>query len=60
MIEESVDLDEIYRIATEELGMQEATDAQIVYYTYNYSNYLRQYSAVPDKEQTSISEYFSE
>lgn len=59
-IEESVDLNEIRRIAIDELGMIEANPSQIIGYTYDSSDYVRQYTSVPDAEQSSVLEYFSE
>lgn len=59
-IEESVDLSEIRRIAMDELGMVEANPSQIVSYTYDSSDYVRQYASVPDAEESSVLEYFSE
>ncbi len=59
-IEESVDLSEIRRIAVDELGMVEANPSQIVGYTYGSSDYVRQYTSVPDAEESSVLEYFSE
>lgn len=45
--ETSVDLDEIYRIATEKLHMHYPTEKQIVSYSTDGSGYVRQYSNVP-------------
>ncbi len=45
--ETSVDLDEIYRIATEKLQMHYPTEKQIVSYSTDGSGYVRQYSNVP-------------
>ena len=45
--EASVDLDEIYRIATEKLHMHYPTEKQIVSYSTDGSGYVRQYTDVP-------------
>lgn len=46
-INNSIDNEEIRRIAIEELGMHYATDGQIVSYSDNYSNdYVRVYSVI--------------
>ncbi len=45
--ETSVDLDEVYRIATEKLNMHYPTEKQIVSYSTDGSGYVRQYSDVP-------------
>ena len=42
----AVDLDEIKRIAQEELGMHYATEGQIITYTDEMSDYVRQYSDI--------------
>lgn len=43
----SVDLEEIKRIAIDELGMRYAKDGQVVTYTGEGSDYVRQYSDIP-------------
>ena len=43
----SVDLDYIKDVAINELGMQYATESQIVYYTVENSNFMDQYSDIP-------------
>lgn len=45
----SVDLNEIKRIAMDEMGMQYATEDQIVYYTIENNNYMDQYRDIPTK-----------
>ena len=46
-INNSIDNEEIRRVAIEELGMHYATDGQIVSYTENYTNdYVRVYSVI--------------
>lgn len=42
----AVDLDEVKRIAQEELGMHYATEGQIITYTDELSDYVRQYSDI--------------
>ncbi len=44
----SVDLDEVYRIATGRLGMVYANEDQVIYYHSTNSDYVRQYQAIPD------------
>ena len=46
-IERSVNIDEIRRIAMEELGMVYPSKDQIVNYDYEESDFVRQYSDVP-------------
>lgn len=43
-----VDLEEIKRIAIGELGMKYAKDGQVITYTGEGSDYVRQYSNIPD------------
>lgn len=43
----SVDLEEIKRIAVNELGMKYAKEGQVVQYTGEGNDYVRQYGAVP-------------
>lgn len=43
----SVDLEEIKRVAINELGMRYAKDGQVVTYTGEGSDYVRQYSDIP-------------
>ncbi len=44
----SVDLDEIKRIAVNELGMKYAKEGQVVEYTGEGNDYVRQYSDIPE------------
>lgn len=44
----SIDLEEIKRIAVNELGMKYAKDGQVVEYTGEGNDYVRQYGAVPE------------
>lgn len=59
-IRESVDLNAIRQTAMDKLGMREADDSQIVKYTYDDSDYVRQYKDVPDGDTSSVLDYFSE
>lgn len=47
MINTSVDLEEVYRIATEELGMVYANKQQVLLYDRTESEYVRQYEDIP-------------
>ena len=47
-ITSSVDLDEVKRVAIEELGMQYPTQDQVIVYNSKESDYVRQVSDVPD------------
>lgn len=42
-----VDLDYIFKVATEELGMTYASDNQVIYYDKSESEYVRQYEDIP-------------
>lgn len=46
-INASVDLNEVIRVATEELGMVRSSQAQVVTYSVKNSEYLQQVAAVP-------------
>ena len=46
-IDSSIDLQEIYRIATEELGMVHATDGQVYTYDNKKSDRVIQYGTIP-------------
>ncbi|MBR6270983.1 MAG: septum formation initiator family protein [Lachnospiraceae bacterium] len=46
-LNKSIDLDEIYRVATEELGMVYPSGEQVVYYSRSDGGYVRQYEDVP-------------
>lgn len=46
-IETSLDLDEVYRIATEELGMVHARKEQVLLYNQTENEYVRQYDDIP-------------
>lgn len=46
----SIDLDQIYQIATGELGMVYADESQIIYYNSSNDDYVRQYESIPDKQ----------
>lgn len=45
----SVDLEYVREVAVNELGMQLATTSQIVTYTVEDSDYVRQYSEIPEE-----------
>jgi cell division protein FtsL len=45
----SVDLNEVKDIAMNQLGMTYATEDQIIYYSVENSNYMDQYSDIPQK-----------
>lgn len=47
-IESSVDLDEVRRIAIEELGMTYASEGQVITYSADGSDYVRQVQEIPD------------
>lgn len=47
-INTSVDLDYIYKVATEELGMVYANKNQVVLYDKTESEYIRQYEDIPE------------
>ena len=42
-----VDMEEVVRIAEEDLGMQRATEGQIISYSGEIDDYVKQYSDVP-------------
>ncbi len=44
----SIDLEEIKRIAVSELGMKYAKEGQVIQYTGEGNDYVRQYSDIPD------------
>lgn len=46
----TIDLDQVYQIATGELGMVYADESQIIYYNSNNDDYVRQYESIPDKQ----------
>lgn len=48
-VESAVDLEEIKRIAIEELGMSYARDGQVVEYSAEGSDYVRQVAQIPEK-----------
>lgn len=47
-IETSIDLNEIYRVATEELGMVYANKDQVMLFDKTESEYVRQYEDIPE------------
>ena len=48
-LEASIDLDNIYKIATEELGMVYANKDQVRMYNKTESEYVRQYEDIPER-----------
>ncbi len=44
-----IDLNHIYQVATEELGMRYATKEQVTYYQSSGSEYVRQYKDIPEE-----------
>ena len=48
-INASIDLDHIYKVATEELGMVYANPEQVLLYDKTESEYVRQYEDIPDQ-----------
>ena len=48
-INTSIDLDNIYKIATEELGMVYANKGQVRMYNKTESEYVRQYEDIPER-----------
>lgn len=59
-INESVDMDDIREQALSRLGMKEATTSEVVTYSYDDSDYLRQYAQVPEGNDTSVLDYFTD
>lgn len=43
----TIDLDEIYQIATGRLGMVYAGEDQVIYYDSSNNDYIRQYESIP-------------
>ena len=50
----TMELSEVYRIATEELGMVHPKDNQIITYDSKKQDYLKQYDDIPDGVSTDI------
>lgn len=59
-IMKSVNLEEIRRIALEELHMVYANEEQIVFYDSEESDYVRQYGEIPDAEKKGIERYLQD
>ncbi len=53
-IETSLDLNYIYKVATEELGMVYPRDNQVIAYESNLSDYVRQYGDIPEVEKPTL------
>ena len=47
----TIDLNEVYRIATKRMGMVYPDEDQIIYYDSSNSDYVRQYESIPGKNQ---------
>ena len=47
----TIDLDEVYQIATKRLGMVYADEKQVIYYNSSNSDYVRQYEAIPGRQK---------
>lgn len=47
-LNKSIDLDEIYKVATTELGMVYPSDDQVIYYNRSDGGYVRQYEDIPE------------
>lgn len=56
-IMKSVNLEEIRRIAIEELHMVYANNDQVIFYDAEESDYVRQYEEIPEEEKSGIGEY---
>ncbi len=56
-IMKSVNLEEIRRIAIEELHMVYADESQVIFYESEESDYVRQYEDIPEKEKDTLGEY---
>ncbi|MBQ9563645.1 MAG: hypothetical protein IJU99_09355 [Lachnospiraceae bacterium] len=50
----SVDLAEVYRIATEELGMVHASKNRVITYESTQSDFVRQYAGIPTSESAGL------
>ena len=46
----TIDLDQVYQIATGKLGMVYADESQIIYYNSSNDDYVRQYESIPNKQ----------
>lgn len=53
-IETSLDLNYIYEVATEELGMVYPSDNQVIAYESNLSDYVRQHADIPEVEEPTL------
>ncbi|MBU5331820.1 septum formation initiator family protein [Anaerocolumna aminovalerica] len=53
-IETSLDLNYIYEVATEELGMVYPRDNQVISYESNLSDYVRQHGEIPEVEKPTL------
>ena len=55
-VESSINLQDIYKVATEELGMVFADESQVIKYQFNESAYVRQYEDLPEVKDDDILE----
>ncbi len=58
MINTSLDLNNIFQIATTELGMVYPNENQVIPYDSTISDYVRQYESIPDGNETSLLDKF--
>lgn len=54
LIDTSMDLNYIYKIATNELGMVYPQDNQVIDYNSTVSDYVRQYEEIPETKESTI------
>ncbi len=59
-IMKGVNLEEIRRIATEELHMVYADESQVIFYDSEESDYVRQYEDIPEMEKKGIGKYLQD
>lgn len=59
-IMKSVNLEEIRRIAKEELHMVYANEGQVIFYDSEESDYVRQYEDIPEAEKKGIGKYLQD
>lgn len=56
----SLDLNYIYKVATEELGMVYPKDNQVITYKSNLSDYVRQYEDIPEDNGSTLLDKINE
>ena len=59
-IMKSVNLEEIRRIAMEELHMIYANEDQVIFYDAEESDYVRQYEEIPEAEKKGVGKYLQD